>query len=527
MVRSSAPLPSSPHRMDIPGKRQAITPVILMVAIVCMAWYWVLLLRPAGIGNPVAFGLFLLAEIIAAVQLLGAWITIILGPPTEPRLDVIAARKALERNPRLAGTVAVFVPVCGEPLELIAETLVAARDIAFPHETYVLDDGTSDDVQALADRLRIGYLRRSGNVGWKAGNINHALENVECEYVAIFDSDHVAKPEFLIETLPWLLADRELAFVQTPQYMMNRDGFVSGGIAESQEVFYHHIKSAKSRFNAAFCVGTNVLFRTAALQELGGMYDKSHCEDIWTSIFLHEAGWKSVFLPTVLAHGQAPETVETFLRQQFRWASGAYEVLLKKNPLLIRAFTLDQKLQYLHTALFFTTGFAVAIFYVLPLLYVYFGWRAMDVSGGIAGWAIHFVPFFLMMLFSTAHLRGGWPKWRTYVVALSSFTAHIGACITVLTGIRFRWKASGAVRSNIDYVKPVMVHLLLLLLSVGAIPILLMTERSAGMGFTTALWLLFNSVTLFSLCKRAIPSRAERRAPVAATGYEFTAASPA
>ncbi|NOS67195.1 MAG: glycosyltransferase [Candidatus Peribacteraceae bacterium] len=508
--------------MDTRGKRQAITPVILVAAIVCMAWYLMMLLQPANIGNPVAFGLLLIAESIVVVQLLGAWITIIIGPPLQPRFDVIAAKKALESSPTLAGKVAVFVTVCGEPLELITETFIAARDIAFPHETYALDDGKSDDVKALANRLGIGYLRRPDNAGWKAGNINHALQNVECDSFAIFDSDHVAKPEFLIETLPWLLADTEVAFVQTPQYLVNRDSFIAGGIAESQEAFYSHIQPAKDRFNAAFCVGTNVLFRTAALQEIGGMYDKSRSEDIWTSLLLHEAGWKSVFVPMILAHGQAPETVDGYLRQQFRWASGGYELLFKKNPLFIKTLTLDQKLQYLHTILFFLSGFSVAIFYILPLLYVYFGWRAMDVDGGFVTWATHYAPYFGMIILSTAHLLGRWPRWRTYVTALGAFSAHISASIGVLTNLRLQWNPSGVVRSNIDYVKPVMVHLLLLLLSVGAIPVLLMTERDAGMGVMTSVWLVLNSLTLAELCRRAIPARDER-APVVSSGYAAVA----
>ncbi len=510
--------------MEHSSPRQAITPVILATAILCLLWYLSLLLQPAAIDNPVTFVLLLLAECIAAIQLLGAWITIIVGPDDKPRPEILVAKRAIQRSPTLAGTVAVFVPVSGEPLEVITETLVAARDIAFPHQTYVLDDETSDGTKALAGRLGIRYLNRPDRAGWKAGNINHALQHVECDFFAIFDSDHVAKPEFLIETLPWLLVDKDVAFVQTPQYMVNNDSFVSGGIAESQEIFYNHIQPAKNRFNAAFCVGTNVLFRTAAVLEVGGIYDKSRSEDIWTSILLHEVGWRSVYLPLVLAHGQAPESVEAFLRQQFRWASGGFEILFRKNPLFIRPLTLDQKLQYLHTALFFLSGFSVAMFYVLPLLYVYFGWRAMDVPYGATNWAKHFVPYFVMMYLSTAHLLGRWPRWRTYVVAIGAFPAHIGACLTVLTGIRFQWKASGVLPSNIDYIKPVMVHLLLLLLSLSAIPVLLTTERRASMAFITCLWLLLNCASLFSLCRRAMPGRSEP-APAVQPTYGRAAAA--
>ncbi len=493
--------------MENLSNRQAATPVILGLAVLSLVWYLFLLLNPENIGQPVAYGLLVTAEVIGMIQLLGFWLSIIVGKPDKTPYEVIAVKNVLIRNPKLAGTVAVFVPVSGEPIEVIAETLRAARDIRFPHGTWVLDDGKSDAVKALASELGVHYLRRADRKGWKAGNINHALERVPCDYFAIFDSDHVAHPEFLHETLPWMLADKKMAFVQTPQYLVNRRGFVAGGMAETQELFYRHLQTAKNHFNAAFCVGTNVLFRADAVFEVGGIYDKSHTEDIWTSYLLHEAGWNSKYLSTVLATGQAPETVESFLRQQYRWATGGYELLFKKNPLFSRSLTLDQKLQYLHTAMFFLSGFSVFIFFLLPLLYVYFGWKPLSIPDGGLYWAAHFLPYLFLMFLTGAHLLGRWPRWRTYVMAVGAFPAHMGACLGVLTGIHIRWSASGVVRSNIDYVKSVMLHLLLLFLSVGAIPVLMLTERSASVGLLLSVWLLWNSALLFELCRRAIPSR--------------------
>ena len=332
--------------------RQAITPVILAMALASAGWYLAMILNPHNVGHPVAYTLLLIADGIGLAQLLSIWISVLIAPPERDKYEVVAVRNALLRNHALGGKIAVFVPVAGEPIEIIRETAKAARDIKIPHETYILDDGRSDEVQILAQDLKVGYIRRNSRAGWKAGNINNGLKHVKCEYFAIFDSDHVAHPEFLLQTLPHLLADPQVAFVQTPQHLVNRETFIGGGIAESQEAFYRHIQVAKNKFNAAFCVGTNVLFRTKAVAEIGGMYAKSNSEDIWTSILLHERGWKSVYLPVVLASGLAPDSVESYFRQQFRWARGGYEILFSRNPLLNKKFTLDQKLQYLASAMF-------------------------------------------------------------------------------------------------------------------------------------------------------------------------------
>ena len=52
---------------------------------------------------------------------------------------------------------------------------------------------------------------------------------------------------------------------------------------------------------------------------------------------LHERGWRSVYIPDVLAVGDAPETIEGFTKQQQRWATGGFEILLTHNPLSPRA----------------------------------------------------------------------------------------------------------------------------------------------------------------------------------------------
>ena len=153
--------------------------------------------------------------------------------------------------------------------------------------------------------------------------------------------------------------DANVAFVQTPQTYGNLHTTIARGAAYMQAVFYRFIQPGRNRFNAAFCVGTNVLFRRAAIDDIGGMYTNSKSEDVWTSLMLHERGWRSVFIPTVLAVGDAPETVEAYSKQQLRWATGGFEILLTHNPLSPRRrLTMDQRIQYFVTASFYLTGSA-------------------------------------------------------------------------------------------------------------------------------------------------------------------------
>ena len=62
-------------------------------------------------------------------------------------------------------SVDIFVPCCGEPLEIIQTTLRAVQRITYhPLEVYVLDDGASQAVAALAQSLGFHYLSRPKQV---------------------------------------------------------------------------------------------------------------------------------------------------------------------------------------------------------------------------------------------------------------------------------------------------------------------------------------------------------------------------
>ena len=229
-------------------------------------------------------------------------------------------------------SVDVFITTYGEDLETIRRTVSAAVAMQGKHDTWVLDDGRSDEVRDLAAELGARYVRRLSSNGAKAGNINHALSIAKGDFFVIFDADFVPLPQFLHETVPFFATD-DVAFVQTPQVYGNLDTVISKGAGYMQSVFYKFIQPGRNRFNAAFSVGTNVIYRRSAADSIGGIYSDSKSEDVWTSLMLHEKGWRTVYIPTELAVGDTPETVEAYTKQQLRWATGGFEIMLTHNPL--------------------------------------------------------------------------------------------------------------------------------------------------------------------------------------------------
>jgi cellulose synthase (UDP-forming) len=331
--------------------------------------------------------------------------------------------------------------VYGESIDVIRQTALAARDLIGSHTTYILDDGKSDKVRALAEDIGVQYIRRHNNIGAKAGNLNHALSLTSGEYFVIFDADFVAKPNFLTETLPFFVKPG-VAFVQTPQHYNNMNNLISRGAGYMQNVFYKLIQPGKNRFNAAFCVGTNVIFRRSAVEAVGGISEASKSEDIWTSLALHEAGYQSIFINDILAVGNAPDTISAYFKQQLRWATGGFEILLNYNFFKSK-LNFDQKVQYFSTAFFYMHGLAMLLLMFLPPLQIFFNLSPINLSVSFATWLFFYLGFYAMQIVVAFYTMESF-RLETIVLAMASFPIYLKALTNVVLHRDVAWHATGS-----------------------------------------------------------------------------------
>ena len=454
----------------VPESRRArtknpYTPVMIAVSIAAtlgiLAYAW-FLLNPSNRGDLLPWAMVMIAEVILIFHALMAMWAILAGQKDPRTFAFHDAQRALydpAANERqgvtddptqwplhLDGepvTADLLITVYGEPLDVIRRTAEAAKAVRGAHQTWILDDGKSDAVRDMAAAMQIGYIRRLTNHGAKAGNVNNALTIAKGDYFVILDADFVPRPEFLEETLPFMI-DSNVAFVQTPQTYGNMHNIISRGAGYMQTMFYKFIQPGRTQFNAAFCVGTNVLFRRSAVLDIGGMYTQSKSEDVWTSLMLHERGWKSIFIPKTLAVGDAPETIEAYTKQQQRWATGGFEILLTHNPLSPRrTLTADQRIQYFVTASFYLTGICPLLLLLVPPLEIYFDLRPMNLSITAGTWALYYFGFYGMQIVLAWFVMGSF-RWETLTLATASFPIYAKALWNVIVGKDVGWQATGA-----------------------------------------------------------------------------------
>ncbi len=393
--------------------------IMLIFAMPAAVWYFGWLLNPDRIGTPYLYGLLIAAEIFNTIQAFGFWWTCSNERVREPRP---ATRRV---------TVDVFVPVYKEPVDIVDLTVASAAGLRGAEvRVWVLDDGNDDDMRDLAARHGVGYIRRDEHTGAKAGNINNALRITDAEFIAVFDSDHIADPAFLESTLGWM-DDPKVAFVQTPQYYANGDSSRIAAASWSQQaLFFGAIARGKDGLDAVFCCGTNVLFRREAFESVGGFPTNSLTEDYELSIWLHELGWKSVYVPDVLSRGLGPEDMASYVSQQQRWARGCLSGL----PRALRArLPFKLKVQYVLSASYFLSGWTVLIYMSFPVV------RLLGGGQPIAGitapeFLLHFAPYFAIALTTVALAGAGSYTFSAFALAAANFWIHILS--TVYTVLR-------------------------------------------------------------------------------------------
>jgi cellulose synthase (UDP-forming) len=308
--------------------------------------------------------------------------------------------------------VAVLIPTYNEPVEVIAQTIAAARELEPAHETWVLDDGGRDWVAELCRSFGARYVRRPVHDHAKAGNMNHALDLMareaaeggpDIDVIAVLDCDHVPLPHFLTATLGWF-DDPEVALVQGPQEFYNAGAFDDDGVTGEQGLFFHVLMAARNHDGAGpFWCGSTALLRTQALREVGGVATDTIVEDMHTTLHLIRRGWKTVYHHQTLAVGLAPATPDQYLLQRRRWGMGAMQVLARERLWAAKRWlSWRNYYEYLAGTLWWLEGVGTVAVFVVPMAILLSG--AQTSTAGVGIFAAVFGSMFVLRVWGLRRL---------------------------------------------------------------------------------------------------------------------------
>ncbi len=272
-------------------------------------------------------------------------------------------------------TVDVFIPCCGEPIEVIRTTLRAVKQMAYSGlQVFILDDGASPQLAALAQSLGFHYLSRPAAgldlSDSKSGNLNYGLRHSTGELILVLDADQVPLPE-IVTVLAGFFHLPQVAYVQSKQafFLPEGDPFYN-----ADQIFYETLQLSNDQANTVISCGSGVIYRRRALQEMGGFATWNIVEDFTTSYDLLSRGWKGIYYPYPLSRGLAPATLTGVYRQRFQWCLDAMRLFFWDNPLFKAGLNWRQKSHFLIIMLsYLASGLVFPIFYAIPLFIYCYG----------------------------------------------------------------------------------------------------------------------------------------------------------
>jgi cellulose synthase (UDP-forming) len=320
---------------------------------------------------------------------------------TRRRRVTLASHQRTVANwaPRHYPSVDVFIPTAGEDLDVLSNTMQYMSRLEWPGtlRIAVLDDSGRAAVRDLAGDHGFSYLSRPDR-GYmkKAGNLRYGEQNTSGDFIVIFDADFVPRPDFLLELVPYT-DDPAVGIVQSPQFFdtARQMNWVQRCAGSTQELFYRFIQPSRDALGAAVCVGTSALYRRAALRAIGGFPLIAQSEDIYTGLYMAQAGYSLRYVPVVVSKGITPSNLDNFIAQQYRWCEGSMTMLATREFHTTPHLGLGARLSFWSGFLYYITTALSALIIPLPTIVMTWfypewvrEWNTVWLAGALAEWMI-------------------------------------------------------------------------------------------------------------------------------------------
>lgn len=367
--------------------------ILLGLLTIINFFYW--FLKPELIDNHFLYWLLIGPLVFDSIRIVYIWYHY---------WDISVPKKPVVLTNLTADVFTTYFP--GEPYEMITESLLAIQKIKYPHTTYLCDEANDSLLKDFCKQHGIIHVTRNNRIDAKAGNINNALKQATGDICLILDPDHIPKPDFLDEVMPYF-EDDQIGFVQTVQAYYNiEESAVAKGAAEQTFHFYGPIMMTMNSYGTVNAIGANCVFRRKALDSIGG-HAPGLSEDMHTAMQLFAKGWKSVYVPQIFTKGLVPSSLTSYYKQQLKWSRGTLDLLVNVFPKLFQKFTWRQRIHFSILPLHYLSGIFYLISFLIPIISLF------NATTPWKGNVINFGLIFLPVLTSILGIRFYVQRWVT------------------------------------------------------------------------------------------------------------------
>ncbi|WP_299553967.1 cellulose synthase family protein [Seonamhaeicola sp.] len=329
--------------------------------------------------------------------------------------------------------VTIQLPVYNE-MYVMERLLDNIAKIDYPQdklEIQVLDDSTDETVKTTAAHIEklkqtgldIKHITRTNRVGFKAGALKEGLAVAKGEFIAIFDSDFLPKPDWLQRTVPYF-KNENIGVVQTRWGHINRNYSLLTKI-QAFALDAHFTLEQVGRNSKGHFInfnGTAGIWRKQCIIDAGNWEGDTLTEDLDLSYRAQLNNWKFKYLEDVETPAELPVVISAARSQQFRWNKGGAENFRKMMWRVIKNEHISGKtkihgLLHLLNSTMFLNILIVAVLSI-PMLYIKNEYE-------------HLKPYFMVMSFfvlsTVIFFICYWVMYRNiYGKGIKNFMGYIG-----------------------------------------------------------------------------------------------------
>jgi cellulose synthase/poly-beta-1,6-N-acetylglucosamine synthase-like glycosyltransferase len=274
-----------------------------------------------------------------------------------------------ERHPRTV-PLTVLVPAFNEAESLVDTLLSIMTQTVAPQEILVIDDCSTDDTAAVAERLGVRVIRPESNTGSKAGAQTFALRHVRTSLVMAIDADTTLAADAIERLLPAFDDAEVVAACGSVLPRRVRSIWERGRYVEYLFAFTFYKRVQDAWGAPLIASGCFSMYRTSALRAVGGWSTRTLAEDMDLTWTFYQYDWKVRFIPDAVSYPLEPHNFHYLGKQLKRWSHGFVQnVKLHRHGVLSVPF-----LRHSVAVAFWDAVIAsVAYLFVLPLLAVALG----------------------------------------------------------------------------------------------------------------------------------------------------------
>jgi len=250
--------------------------------------------------------------------------------------------KQLEESQKKWPVISIVIPARDEEL-FLEKTVKAALKLDWPAvEVIVVNDGSRDGTQEIAERLKVEHgieVINHRKPEGKSVSLNDGLRLAKSEIALILDADGVPARNVLVRMVPHLLLSEDVLAVAGNPRIIN----VPNLLSKLQAIEFSSTISTLRRGQSAWgrintISGVMALIRREKIMAIGGFSSEQPTEDIELTWRIHREGYRCIYEPAAQVAMKVPLTFRDWFKQRTRWGRGLIRVLQTHGLQILRRF---------------------------------------------------------------------------------------------------------------------------------------------------------------------------------------------